>query len=371
MSPTLFPRIRKDLSRMGLGVVQLSTRTKVAREHQRRVILFDDLVADSQLDVIRALVAGDISWEELVAAKRRGEHAGSTVLDKVKADRALFTKAIPDALPKMGKALGTRKRYALSLRQLERQTVVPWPASPMRVKDLAALDWTGLHAGWPNSAGDWNNLVRAVSRFLSVYLGTKHSTFRHEVMALIPVEQTEGRVPDLSLDVFESIMRAVPEHVRPAYYVLLITGMRVRSEYLRTTTEHLMPATTQLRVPGTKTKGSRAVIAVDPSVWPWIVAGVPAPLRYKTLRRVWNAACVTIGAAKYVETPKGPRYVGLTMHDLRHALAQWTSDAGTPINKVQDMLRHASPAMTADYARRSATRTVAKTIADVLTRKGA
>ncbi len=367
---THFPRLRKDLSRMGLGIVQLSTRTKIERQHQRRVLLFDDLVADSQVEVIRALVNGDVSWDELVDAKRRGELAGVKVLDKVKAERPLG-EAVTATTPLMGKAKATKQRYALSLKQLEAQTVVPWPHTPMRVRDLVALDWAGLRAGWPNSAGDWNNVVRAVSRFLSVYLGTKHSAFRHEVMALVPVESVEGRVPDLSLDVFESIMRTVPEHVRPAYYVLLITGMRVRSEYLRCTSANLMPATTQIRVPGSKTKGSRATIAVDPSVWPWIVAGIPAPLRYKALRRVWNAACVTIGAAQYAETPKGLRYTGLTMHDLRHALAQWTSDAGTPINKVQDMMRHQSAAMTADYARRSATRTVAKTIADVIQRKRA
>jgi hypothetical protein len=70
----------------------------------------------------------------------------------------------------------------------------------------------------------------------------------------------------------------------------------------------------------------------------------PAPLQVAT--EALERACLAVGAAKMVETPKGLRYSGLTMHDLRHALAQWTSDAGTPINKVQDMLRHSSPAMT-------------------------
>lgn len=370
---TRFPRIRKDLSRMGLGVVQLATKTKVKREHDRRVVLFDDLVDDSQIETIRALVNGDVSWEELVNAKRRRELAGVTPLDKVKAHRVL-SEAVKATLPLMGKAKGTRNRYALSLRQLERQTVVPWPRVPMRVMDLAALDWPALQAGWPNSAGDWNNLVRAVGRFLTLYLGHKHHAFRLSVMTQVTMQPTESREPDLSLDLFESIMGKVPEHVRPAYYTLLITGMRVRTEYLRCTVENLMPATTKIRVPGTKTKGSRATIAVDPSVWPWIVAGIPAPLSYGWLRIHWNRACLEVGAAEMIADPKRPghmRYHGLTMHDLRHALAQWTSDAGTPINKVQDMLRHASPAMTAKYARQSATRLVASTIANLITRKGA
>jgi integrase len=370
MSPTTFPRVRRDLSRMGLGVVQITTKTTKKREHDRRVVLFDDLVNDSQIETIRALLNGDVSWEELVNAKRRGEHAGATVLDKVKAERGL-SAAVTATLPLMGKADSTRARYALSFRQFEAQMITPWPHDPMRVKDLAALDWTALQAGWPNSAGDWNNLARAVGRFLSLYLGHKHHAFRLSVTTQITLLPSEGRVPDLSLDLFESIMGKVPEHIRPAYYTLLITGMRVRSEYLRCTADDLMPATTRLRVPGTKTKGSRAVIAVDPSVWPWIVAGIPSPLRYKWLRKHWNDACLAVGAAQMVETPKGLRYSGLTMHDLRHALAQWTSDAGTPINKVQDMLRHASPAMTAKYARQSATRLVASTIAKLITRKGA
>jgi integrase len=369
---TVFPRIRMDLSRMGLGVVQLATKTKVKREHERRVMLFEELVADSQIGVIAQLVAGDLSWEELVDARRRGDMTGAKVLDRVKAHRTL-AEAVTATLPLMGKAKATRARYALSLRQLQAQTVTPWPHTPMRVKDLAALDWKALSAGWPNSAGDWNNLVRAVGRFLTLYLGHRHNAFRLDVMAELAMQETEERVPDLSLEVFESIIRATPEHVRPAYYTLLITGMRVRSEYLRCTVDDLMPATLQIRIRGAgkalKTKGSRNTVAVDPEMWPYIVAGIPSPLRYKALRKVWNAACVAVGAAKYVETGKGLRYQGLVMHDLRHALAQWTSDAGMPANKLQDMLRHASPTMTAKYARQTATRAVATSISNLIQRK--
>jgi hypothetical protein len=84
---------------MGLGVVQLATRTTVQREHDRRVVLFDDLVNDSQIEIIRALFNGDVSWEELVNAKRRGEHAGAKALDKVKADRVLADAVTAATLP--------------------------------------------------------------------------------------------------------------------------------------------------------------------------------------------------------------------------------------------------------------------------------
>lgn len=362
---TTFPRIRRDLSRMGLGVVQLSTRTRVKREHERRVILFDDLVADSQIDILRALIDGKVSWEELVNARRRNELSGAKALASVKADRALG-EAVAATLPMMGKSKGTRARYALSLRQLQAQTVTPWPRSPMRVKDLVALDWSALQAGWPNSAGDWNNLVRAVGRFLTLYLGHKHDPFRLDVMRQVTMLPVEGRVPDLSLDVFERIMHAVPEHVRPAYYVLLVTGMRV-GEYLRCTKESLMPATLQVRVPGTKTTSSKAPVAVDAMMWPWIEAGIPSPLRYRWLRKHWNRACLAVGAAKDVEG----RYSGLVMHDLRHALAQWASDAGTPTAVLQHMLRHSSQAMTAKYAKRSNSRSVATTISNIVQRKKA
>lgn len=411
MMTTTFKRIRRDLTRLGLGVVQIVTQAKTQRVNTRRTALFDELVEDGQVAVLKALLAGEATWAELEEAKRHKEHMGSAVLAGVELNRPLFP-AMRATLPRMGHAKSTRKRYGNSLNALERQTLVPWPRSgektPMRVKDLIDVDWETMSAGWGKSAADWNHVARFVSAFLTTYrapaghpkakqLG-RIDPFRVQVVARIPMLTEEERVPDLSPELFWRIMAIVPEHVRPAYMTLLITGMRDRSEYLACTKEHLLPHTHKIRPPGTKTKKAkeRQPISVDPSLWVWIEAGIPSPVRYKMLRQHWMRACLSVGAAKLVETGKmvtrrkrlDPgwkqrgerkemetvpelRYVGLHLHDLRHALAQVLSDEGRPLNDVQDVLRHASPAMSAKYARRTSTKKSAETIAGVLNRKGA
>jgi integrase len=65
-----------------------------------------------------------------------------------------------------------------------------------------------------------------------------------------------------------------------------------------------------------------AVLKVDERLWPWIVAGVPSPLRYKQLRLNWKKAC------------KALKTNDLRLHDLRHAGAQWLADAGVAENRI-------------------------------------
>lgn len=380
MSPTRFPRIRRDLTRLGLGIVQLVTKATTQRVHTRRVALFDELVEDGQVSVLRALIGGDATWAELEEAKRRKEHLGSSVLAGIGLHRELFP-AMRATVARMGKAKSTRDRYGNTLDALEKQTIVPWPHTPMRVKDLLDVEWETLAAGWGKSAADWNHVGRFVSAFLTVYLSPPGATgkrarigkvhpFRLQVVASIPTLDEEERVPDLSPELFARILEATPEHVRPAFMVLLLTGMRDRSEYLACTTDDLLPVTHQIRPPGKKTKKSRErqPISVSPSMWVWIEAGIPSPLRYKALHSQWQKACIAVGAGHRAE---GQRYTGLRLHDLRHALGQWLSDEGRPLNDVQDVLRHATPGQSARYARRTATKRAAETIADVLNRKGA
>lgn len=388
MSPTRFPRIRRDLTRMGLGVVQLVTKAKTAREHTRRVVLFDHLVEESQVEVIRALIEGRTSFEELRDAERRKELQGANILASVALERPL-AQAIRETVPKMGRAKATTARYEDSLNALLRQTLVPWPQSPMRVRDLAALDWRELARRWTaakvdggagKSTADWNRLVAAVSRLLSIYLadpkrqpkGNKYHPFRLELMALAEKQPEEERVPDLTPEVFFAIIQALPPHVQPCIYTLLLTGMRDRSEYLKATEEQKLPATKAVRVFDTKNQ-SWGVVAIDPELWPWVDAGIPAPLRYKALRAQWVKACVKVGAGKFVDDGvsehtrgKNGHYVGLRMHDLRHALGQWSHDAGVPLSEVKQQLRHRTLAMTERYSRSSARKRVATAMGNVL-----
>lgn len=406
---TKFPRIRRTVP--GIGLVQIATKARTKRDHERRVVLFDELVEDAQIGVLQALLDGRITWEELLELKRAKKLVGSEILGNLALQRPLFAagdagerkSAVTETLPSMGKAKKTRERYATSFATLEQQAVVAWAHAPARVADLLTLDWTTLRDWWVRpvaeggagrSTSDWNNLARAVSAFLTKYLGRETHEFRLDVVKAIPRFEDEERVPDLTPERFRAILAEVPEHVRPVFVTLLLTGMRVRTEYLRADPdEHLLPATCQVKIPGanTKTKKTRHV-AVAPDMWPWIVAAIPAPIGYVQLRRHWVRACLKVGAGRMVPTgrtkrvrvkravgdylKKGEqhryaevpqlRYRGLWLHDLRHALGQWAEDAGVPLTDIQQQLGHAVLSMTARYSRRGATKRAAKAVGDAL-----
>jgi hypothetical protein len=70
--------------------------------------------------------------------------------------------------------------------------------------------------------------------------------------------------------------------------------MRV-GEYLACQQEDLRRHTYTLRVPGTKTTGSDDIAQLDPAMWPWVNAAIPAPVQYKWLRIHFERACAAIG----------------------------------------------------------------------------
>lgn len=78
----------------------------------------------------------------------------------------------------------------------------------------------------------------------------------------------------------------------------------------------------------------------EPRLWPWIVAAVPCPVTHWRLRAVWRRAASRAGCA------------GLRLNDLRHAMAQWATDAGADLPMIQATLGHTTVVMTGRYARR-------------------
>lgn len=92
-------------------------------------------------------------------------------------------------------------------------------------------------------------------------------------------------------------------------------------------------------IPGTKKAGSAAVLRVDPELWPWVTAAVPAPLAYWGLRFHWKRALATAGADQT-----------LRLHDLRHLTAQLLVNAGQTEASVQTTMRHETASMTRRYA---------------------
>lgn len=350
-----YPRIRRDLKRLGLGLMQITSKAQTARLYAQHVSIIDGLINDSQVGVLRSLKEKRTTLEQLTEAKRQNGLTGSGILTGVAIREPLWA-SIEATIPKMGKSLETRKRYRQSASALKKRASV-YLGERATVGDLQAVNWIQLQAGWNRSGSDWMHLRRFISAFLSKYLGDVYHPYRRQVVTRIPTADENERVPEISPELFWKIIDASPEYVRPAFLTIVLTGMR-RAEYLRCTREHLQPATLSVRIPGSKTKGSRGTVRIAEEMWPWIDSGIPSPLRYKRLRARWVEACRAVGVSD------------LHLHDLRHALGQWATDAGMPESKVQDALRHASPLMTRRYTRQKSRGEVATAVSGMLKRKG-
>jgi integrase len=166
--------------------------------------------------------------------------------------------------------------------------------------------------------------------------------------------EPEGRMPDVPLEVFWEILDQVPEALRPAYITLVVTGMGP-GEYCRVEATDLHPLTFSLTVHGTKLgRQGGQLISVAEEAWPWVEAAVPAPISQDGLSRTWKAACRAAG------------HSGLRLYDLRHAHAQWLSDAGVSEALIGVSLRHKTAAMTRRYTKRLAKRETAERLGRVI-----
>lgn len=181
-----YPRIRRDLSRLGLEPLQITSKAKTRRAYDAQVVTVDDLIEDSQVEALRALAERRVGLEELTDARRRGELGGPKILTNLALHENLWT-AFDKQLPKMGKSAETRKRYAQSRRSLEQKSGLTKGA---KVNDLALVDWGSLSVGWGNSASDWMHVRRFVSAFLSAHLGDIYHPFRRAVVQKIRQQHT-------------------------------------------------------------------------------------------------------------------------------------------------------------------------------------
>jgi integrase len=170
--------------------------------------------------------------------------------------------------------------------------------------------------------------------------------------------------------------------------------MRLETEYLKCTAESKLKLTHGVYCPGSKTADATGVIPIAEELWHWVDAGIPAPLQKKQLRHWFHQAAVAVGLGRYVETGKtkqvierrardgapakgertgdkkvavkATRYQGLTLHDLRHLALQLALDGGAQLNDVQSLARHADPAMTMRYLKRSGRKRAAEAIGRAL-----
>lgn len=325
----------------GVGRIKKSSGTDKLKEFQRRDALLTKLFETSALEVLRAFKAGTVTIEELIEADRSNNPALS--MQRL-ATTAKLAKAITDTLPKMGRAPATRNRYQRALDKLLNES----PAlAHARVGDLVTVDWSLLAGRWPGGAADWNHMVRALSRFLSVYLGDKYHPLRRQVMTKLAKKTETPRTPDQSVELFLRIVATMPAPAQPCFMVLALTGMRI-GEYVWADRTALRPETRSMLVDG---KTGPGVVYLTPEGYAIAEAAIPCPLgpaptpgqethkikRYGMMRRLYQKAQKDAGVS------------GLRLHDIRHLFGQTAADENVPTVQTQAQMRHSDPKMTRRY----------------------
>ena len=343
---------RIDRRFRGVGRIALASGTTERKMFRKLNTMLSELYEDGHLDILSTIKHQNLSLQEVYQARRTGRLpylASELVLQ-----RNLWS-VVRDWCPRSALSDGTRKRYAVSFRALKRSGVLVPSAT---VGDLRSVDWNGVRCRWGGGSADWNRLRSAVSRFLTMVLGDKYHPFRRDIMTRFPrAKESQGRVPDLTVEMFWEIVWAAPVHVRPAYVILAATGLRV-GEYLDLHEHHLLPMVKGIRVPGTKTEASEDVVRVGNETWKWLRKAVPSPVQYKWLRIHWKRACEAVGARD------------LRLHDLRHFYGQVLTDGGRPEVSVQHGLRHRDPSMTRRYTRQKDRGENARLMDEILFPKG-
>lgn len=346
-------RIRRRLTRHGIPLLQINSGTTDAKIFARRERLVDQLIAEVQIEVLKALVDGTLTMEIVEAHTRDYGLSGAQLLTQMTLSRPLWT-LVEETLPRMGRADATRVRYTLSSQQLRTRLA---DAEGLRVRDLLTVDWEALLEVWPGGASDWMHLRRFLSRFLSVALGGKWHPMRHQILQRIPTQGEAERITELTPEEFLLIVEHAREDMRAPLMTLVLTGMRM-GEYLACDETHLRPSITSVAVPGTKTAKSDGLVKVHEDWWHWVEFGVPSPVQYRQFWKLFKEA---------VEAAGLPR--SLRLHDLRHAHGQWAVENGAPEAFVQVSLRHTQQATTRRYTKSSNLAVVANGLATALTPK--
>jgi integrase len=355
----------------GVGRIAVASGVTTVKEFNKRNALLTRLYDEGRHDLLRAIQARTYTVTEVYAATRENR------LDELTGERAILARPLWATVEAwVGYPLWsadttgsrttppspTRRRYGVSFKALKARAYLPESAT---IQDLRTVDWQALKARWPRSDGDWAQLRAAVSHFLATQLGLHHR-FRLAMFGRrndkattnwFPTAKANERVPDLDVATFWRIVNQTPEFVRPAYVTIAYLGLRV-GEYLRLRDTDLLPATKQVRIPGTKTAGSAATLPVASDMWEWVRRAVPPPLAYKWLREYWVRARKAVGADD------------VRLHDLRHLPAQLLANAGRPEASIQSTMRHATPSMTRRYAMQRDRGENAQTLAEVLLQTG-
>lgn len=346
-----------DIRLKGFGRFRQTSGTTKLAVRNRRIALVKQLAENGQLETLGALKAGSIQWPEIEAAQKQQRLNDSSLLSDIKVNALLFPAI---KATKFGTKAETKAWYTRTLAQLK----VLGFSGTAKVKDLKRDDWVDALTAWAVTPARKNGLRRAVSRFLSRYLGDKYHPFRRGVLHedVWPIMKERKRLRGVSLADFWRLMALVPERLIPAYVTLAVSGMRV-GELLNDDALEL-DASEHLIYPEGKT--GPGCYAVAPEMWEHVTAAVPCRVarvigkpvmihrdpRYRKLADELRAAGQGIG-------------IKVTMHDLRRLYAR-TGEARMGLVATQTALGHASPGMTAEYARYDTKREVAAVVASEL-----
>lgn len=323
-----------------------TTNRRVA--HSREELLIEVHRAPAHA-LLRALKAGDITVLDLVTAKQEKRLYVADALREI-TDRRNLWDVLESCIEQGTAGAATKSRYTLSLKKLRRAGSLGETAT---LRSLDAVDWNALKVQWEGSPADWNHLRRMLSHGLTLYYGDVYAPQRRALVKKIPsAPEPRSRLALLSFALFQRMMAKVPDEVRPAYWTLLVTAMRAGEggEYYSCTAHHLDDTECLVHVPGTKTDGSAATIAVHPDDWHWVAAGIPAPRQYQALRRNWKRAAAKVGRPT------------LRLHDIRHLSIRMALEGGASVADAQAHARHEDPTMTLDYARIESSRRAADAI---------
>lgn len=356
--------IKQRIDRLvpGLGRVVLRTGARTIAEHRARVALFDRLLEGGQMETIAMLVRGDLSWGELRQAQRKNRLHSDTLAADVALVRNLWVSAAA-TLKRMGKTESSRDRYGLAFEQLKKLAVDFLPSSAL-VKDLKTAPWPDVFAAMHELSPASRNRVRsALSAFLTVFLGDKYHPFRRDVMKAMGGMEDEATPPkEITVDEFWTNVAATADAVQPIVLTLAGTGLRI-GEFLQCD-EFSARRLPVIWIPGGKTGAAETVIAdallpfakqaipcnIAPKPETW--RGVQYDARYKRIYKAMRAASTLTG-------------IDWSPHYLRHLYAQLATDK-LPETLAQQGLRHATSAMTAQYAKRKTTAKVASVVGQAL-----
>jgi integrase len=355
-----------DLRLPGIGRFRMSSGTRKKTVFDRRVALVRTLAEiDAGPELLAGLKAGTTTWVVLERAQRRQKLRDPGLAASLELGRNL-KEAIEATLPRMGKSVATRERYRVAL--VSQLTAVGVLTETAAVRDLKRDDWGDLLDAWHVSNATKNGLRRAVSRFLSRYLGGKYHPFRHEVLHedRWSILKVAPRIRGIEPSAFPRFIAHVPAKEREPVMLLAATGMRV-GEYLNDRDIRLDEHGPGIIVAG---KTGPKMYALDASLVPMAKRVIPC-----RVARMQGRAARIQNDARYKRLYRAVRQAGdamganVTIHDLRRLFVKIGVKAHGEV-MTQYAVGHESPEMTREYARWHAAQEVATTVAKTLGMSG-